>query len=175
MSDLQNTLQKIETKFRLLTLAENECAYILQRNKIKELEKHIEVMESRLDEIRDLTLTVQDVKLEKDKSVEDVEKWSTEQEKRMECYDNPIEQLQNRLKSLKKQDEDDIKEKEYEEEHRKMKFKYQEEKKIEKMKLYLQSKNEIKTSDKEISSSNVKLPKLVIKKLEGTHLDWLCF
>ena len=49
----------------------------------------------------------------------------------MECYDNPKEQLQGRLKSLKKQDEDEIKEKEYEEKHRKMKFRYEEEKKIE--------------------------------------------
>ena len=42
---------------------------------------------------------MQEIRLEKDESVEDVEKWSTEQEKRMECYDNPIEQLQGRLKS----------------------------------------------------------------------------
>ena len=49
----------------------------------------------------------------------------------MECYDNPKEQLQCRFKSLKKQDEDEIKEKEYEEKHRKMKFRYEEEKKIE--------------------------------------------
>lgn len=49
----------------------------------------------------------------------------------MECYDSPKEQLQCRLKSLKKQDDDEIKEKEYEEKHRKMKFRYEEEKKIE--------------------------------------------
>ena len=103
MSDLPNALQKIETKFRLVTLAENECTHILQRNKIKELEKHIAVMESRSNEIRDLKLTVQEIRLEKDKSVKNVEKWSTELQKRMECYNNPIEQSQNRLKSsLKK-------------------------------------------------------------------------
>ena len=56
-----------------------------------------------------------------------------------------------------------------------MKFRYEEEKKIEEMKLHLQGKNEKKTSDKEISSTNVKLPKLVITKFEGTHLDWMCF
>ena len=43
------------------------------------------------------------------------------------------------------------------------------------MKLYLQSQNERKTSDKEITSKNVKLFKLVITKFEGTHLDWLRF
>ena len=111
MSDLQNALQKAETNFRLLALAENGCSHILLRNKIKEVEKHIAVMESRLDEIRDLKSIVQEIRLEKDESVEDVEKWSTKLEKRMECYDSPKEQLQSRLKSLKKQDEDEIKEK----------------------------------------------------------------
>ena len=101
MVDLQNTPQKIEIRFRLLALAENECTRIFLRCKMKEVEKHIAVMESRLDEIRDLKSTVQEIRLEKDKSVEDVEKWSTELEKRMECYDSPIQHLQSRLKLLK--------------------------------------------------------------------------
>ena len=56
-----------------------------------------------------------------------------------------------------------------------MKFRYEEQKKIEEMKLYLQSQNERKASVKEIISTNVKLPKLVITKSEGTHFDWLRF
>lgn len=74
MPDLQNTPQKIEIRFRLLALAENECTLIFLRSKMKEVEKHIAVMESRLDEMRDLKSTVQEIRLEKDKSVEDVEK-----------------------------------------------------------------------------------------------------
>ena len=148
---------------------------MLQRNKIIELEKHIAVTEGRLDEIRDLKATVQEIRLEKDESVEDVEIRSTELEKRMECYGNPIKKLQNRLNSLKKQDEDEIKKEEHEEEHRKMKFKYEEKKKMEVIKLYLQIKNERKTSDKKISSTNVELPKLVTIKFKGMHLDWLHF
>ena len=54
-----------------------------------------------------------------------------------------------------------------------MKFRYEEETKLEEMKLYLQSKNQRKTSDKEIINTNLKLPKLVITKFEGTHLGWL--
>ena len=68
-----------------------------------------------------------------------------------------------------------LKRKKHEQGQRKMKFRYEEEKKIEEMKLHLQGKNEKKTSDKEISRANVKLPKLVITKFEGTHLDWTCF
>lgn len=43
MVDLQNTPQKIEIRFRLLALAENECTRIFLRSKMKEVEKHIAV------------------------------------------------------------------------------------------------------------------------------------
>ena len=66
MSELQNYLQKIETKFRLLALAENESTRVLERNKTKEIEKHIKIIESRLDEIRDLKTAVQEIKIEKE-------------------------------------------------------------------------------------------------------------
>ena len=82
-------------------------------------------MESRLDKIRDIKSTVQQIRLEKNENMEDIEKWSTELEKIMEIYNNPTEQLQSRLKSWKKQDKNEIKEKKYEEEHRKMKFRYE--------------------------------------------------
>ena len=49
----------------------------------------------------------------------------------MGCYNNPIEQLGSRLKSLKKQEENEIKQREYEEELRKMRLRYEEEKKNE--------------------------------------------
>lgn len=45
---------------------------MLQRNKIKEVEKHTAVMESRLEEIRDLKSTVQEIRLKKEGSAEDV-------------------------------------------------------------------------------------------------------
>ena len=97
MSDLQNALQKIEIKFRLLALAETSTH--LYYKEIKEVEKHIAVMESRLDKIRDIKSTVQQIRLEKNENMEDIEKWSTELEKIMEIYNNPTEQLQSRLKS----------------------------------------------------------------------------
>ena len=93
----------------------------------------------------------------------------------MGCYNNPIEQLGSRLKSLKKQEENEIKQREYEEELRKMRLRYEEEKKIEEMKLYLQSKNERKAKDKELSSTKIKPPRLVKTEFEDTYLDWLCF
>ena len=55
MSDLTNTLQKIETQFRLLAPAENESEQILKTNKPKKkIENLLSVIEQRLSEIREL-------------------------------------------------------------------------------------------------------------------------
>ena len=54
MSDLPNILQKVETKFRLLALAENESEQVLQRNEPKETENHLSVIKRRFNEIREL-------------------------------------------------------------------------------------------------------------------------
>ena len=75
--------------------------------------------------------TVQEIRREQEDSLKDAEKLSTELEQRMGCYNNPIEQLGSRLKSLKKQEENEIKQREYEEELRKMRLRYEEEKKNE--------------------------------------------
>ena len=90
----------------------------------------------------------------------------------MGCYNNPIEQLGSRLKSLKKQEENEIKQREYEEELRKMRLRYEEEKK---MKLYLRSGNARKTKDKGSSSTKIKPPRLVKTEFEDTYLDGLRF
>ena len=179
MSELQNYLQKIETKFRLLALAENESTRVLERNKTKEIEKHIKIIESRLDEIRDLKTAVQEIKIEKEEeTIETVENWSATIEKRIETYHQPLELLEQRLKLLKKQSEGEIKEKEYQEEHIKMKFRFEEQRSIEEMRLEIQNQSERKTKERESNKDNqpkVKLPKLVITKFDGTHLDWLRF
>lgn len=82
MSALQKALQKNRNKVSVPNASRNECTHILQRNKIKEIEKHTAVMESRLEEIRDLKSTVQEIRLKKEGSAEDVQTWSTELEKK---------------------------------------------------------------------------------------------
>ena len=177
MSELENLIQKIETKFKLLSLARKETARTLQRNKKKELEKQINVIESRIDEIRDLKAEVQEKKIETGESSEQVEQWSTDIETRLETHDPQIEELQTKLLLITKQSEDEVREKEYQQEQRILSLRYAEEKKIEKMKAEIKT-NEDRINEREQIRDNttkVKLPKLVITKFEGTHLDWLRF
>ena len=45
MADLEITLRKINTKLQMLQITRNECLRILQRSKIRELEKHLQMFE----------------------------------------------------------------------------------------------------------------------------------
>ena len=48
MEDLEITLKKINTKLQIIR---NECPRILQRSKVRELEKHLQMFEGRLEEV----------------------------------------------------------------------------------------------------------------------------
>ena len=49
MADLEITLKKTNTKLQMLRITRNECRRILQRSKIRELEKHLQMLEERLE------------------------------------------------------------------------------------------------------------------------------
>ena len=49
MADSGITLKKINTKLLMLQITRNECPRILQRSKIRELEKHLQMLEERLE------------------------------------------------------------------------------------------------------------------------------
>ena len=74
---------------------------MLQRNEIKELEKHLKKFEERLEKLNNLKSNVQELMLEKNESIEPIEKWSSKHEAEVQENDEPIEEPQNIIKELK--------------------------------------------------------------------------
>ena len=60
--------KKIGTKFKMLNVKEKESARIIERGKIKELERHANETETRVEEIQD----AQELMLESDKEIDEV-------------------------------------------------------------------------------------------------------
>ena len=71
--DLEITLKKINTKLQMLQITGNECSRIRQRSKIRELEKHLQMSEERLEE-------VQELKLEQEENMKEIKKWTSKHE-----------------------------------------------------------------------------------------------
>ena len=66
MADFEITLKKINTKLQMLQITRNECPRILQRSKIRELEKYLQMFEERLEEVHELKGKIQELKLEQE-------------------------------------------------------------------------------------------------------------
>ena len=179
MTELENTLKKINNKLQMLIITNNEYHRLIQRNKLKELEKNLQSFEERLEEIHDLKSKVQELKLENEESMEEIQNWTDKHDEVIVQYDASIEELQNRIKELKERSTEERKaEEEYNEEIRIQKI-YDEEKRIEEIKFEvrqsLEKKAEANIYKTFRENPKVKLPKLVISRFEGTHLDWLRF
>ena len=64
--------KKTEIKFKMFGIKEKESKRIIERGKIKELERHVTEIEIRVEEIQDLKGKVLEIMLESDKEIEEV-------------------------------------------------------------------------------------------------------
>ena len=118
----------------MLQINRNECPRILQRSKIRELEKHLQMQEERLKEVHELKRKNQELKLEQEENMKEIEKWTNKHEAEVEKYDAPIGELQNRIMELKQRESQEIKAKVDQLEEERLQRGYNEERKSETMK-----------------------------------------
>ena len=79
----------------MLQIIRNKCPRILKRSKIRELEKHFQMFEERLEKVHELKGKVQGLKLEQEENMEEIEKWTSKHEAKVQEYDDPMQELQN--------------------------------------------------------------------------------
>ena len=164
----------------MLQITRNECPRILQRSKIRELEKHLQMLEDRLEEVHELKGKLQELKLEQEENMEEIEKLTNKHETKVQEYDAPIEEIQNRIMELKQRESQKRKAEVDQLEEERLQRRYNEERKLETMKFEVRQALEKKA---EMSSERnprenpvqMKLPNFIISKFEGRNLDWLRF
>ena len=117
---------------------------------------------------------VQEMRIDDNIEDEIADEWFNITKEKMERYQELVDRLKGYLEDLREKKEAEIRKKEDKMQEEGFKRRIEEELKIEEMKLEMKKKNE----DKDIivnRNIQVKLPKLVITKFEGTHLDWFRF
>ena len=105
----------------------------------------------------------------------EIEKWTSKHEGKVQEYDAPIEELQNRIMELKQRESQERKAKVDHLEEERLQRRYSEERKLETMKFEVRQALEKKA---EINSERnarenpvkVKLPKLIISKFEEIQI-----
>ena len=92
------------------------------------------MQEERLEEVHGLKRKHQELKLEQEENMEEIEKWRTKHEAKVEKYDAPIGELQYRIMELKQREIQERKAKVDQLEEERLQRGYNEERKSETMK-----------------------------------------
>ena len=181
MVTIQDVQKKIDTKFKTLKLLEKDTPRIYERNKESELIKQKQLYEKRLDEINDLKMEILEVMIENENTEEEIEQWTENHRAAVAIYDAPIEEIENRIVTLKRERETEADHADQEE--RKIQKRLEEDRRILEMQMEMTKKGEREKEEKkkedsllnECKFSKTKLPKLVITTFDGTHFDWFRF
>ena len=99
MATTQDVQKKIDTQFKTLELLEKDNPRIYERNKESELIKHKQLYEKGLDEINDLKIEA----IIENKNTKEIEQWREKHRAAVAIYDALIEEIENRIVTLKRE------------------------------------------------------------------------
>ena len=175
MSTINELLKQIEGKLRVLKFTQGETHRVLDSEKEKAIERHAKVFEDLIEQTHQLKVQAQQSKIENGDAQEEVTKWSLDIENEIAAYEQAVDEIKERIANQHAKAKDE--EEKIEQEKRRLLF--EEELKMEKAKLELKQEFEKKMEESyaksAVKGNNAKLPKLVITKFQGTHLDWQRF
>ena len=154
--EVQERVKDLENKLKLLTLEREDTLYMLKNANIKEIKVQADFYEQTLGEIRSLQREVKQAKIKQDISVDEIKTWDHEvttlKREEEELYYDLLKVVEDYSNEEKREEE------------------YLCKLELEKLKL---SQNHNK--HKEVVTEQVRLPKLIITKFQGTHFDWWRF
>ena len=161
----EETLIKIERKFKLLALEEEETDAALNLNKRKPLKRQLEVYRVTLHEICELKRLAKELKIEADEDLDDIKKWNQKMITEIQKYESICDDLSSAIENL------DLRQQREEEQSAEQlrKKRFDEELELEEMKIKLRAKAEKEKGE------TAKLPKLTITPFKGKLLDWQRF
>ena len=148
-------------------------------DKESELIKQKQLYEKCLDEINSLKMEILEAVIENKNTEEEIEQWTENHRAAVAIYDAQIEEIENRIITLKREKEAD----DAEQEERRIQRRLEEKRRILEMQTEVKKKEEREKEEKkkeyslwnDYKFSKMKLPKLVITKFDGTHFDWFRF
>ena len=170
---MEEKQKELETELQLLALNRSKTAAIVDKGNLDKILRHKEILKKIVNAIEDLKVDIEKAKLEAGEIVENVQKWSATIEQRTDEADLEISDLTRSLEEAATRAED------YKREKEKTLLDRQREEELEFEKLKLEQKAKIQQTEqaaaKPASKSNVKMPKLIITKYDGTYEKWLSF
>ena len=184
--EMEKLKEDLKGKRNLLLFTLGKSESVLGTGNVQTIKRHREALSSIADQIDALKLQVVEEMFKSSDSEENIGDWNDEIEKQIGEVDTRVTYINERLASLKleqdtktQESEKEIKARDREEQLRferaQLEQKLEFEQKIEEAKKNYTTKSEAKASPAPNEGVRTKLPKLTITKFNGTHTDWLRF
>lgn len=161
--------QSIATKLKHLKIIESETNDILAKKNTRQINRHKMTLEQKLDEVHELKARAFELKLESDEEL--AMEWRANLNKTLSAMEQQVEEIEETITKWKHEEKEKQHREEEIEQQSRLDTKMKEELEIEKAKLELRKQDTTKGSEQ----LRIKLPKLIITKFQGNHLDWLRF
>eukprot|EP00794_Sanderia_malayensis_P017403 gene17403-19146_t len=127
MAELTNAVKNIDGKLRFLEFLGEETEEIIEKNERKSITRQIKAYESKLEEIEELKLNIQELKIQAEEEPQEVRNWRKCISEKQKQFEPLLERLQTAIRGF---EENDKKNKQQEKEQE-----YEKEISLEKMKL----------------------------------------
>ncbi len=147
-------------------------ARILEDKKERELRKHLQAIESRLQDIYSLRDQVENVLMAETEKAEKVEDWGVELDARVERFKNTVEMTNDALSGLDSDKEKEKIERERQEEELRLQRGFEEDKRIEDMRLQIREQRQPKHSEDKTGITQERDMKVKPSETQHNKIQW---
>ena len=182
MATADEVQKKLDAAIKMLQFTQQETDRILDKNAMKPLQRHLKTIENQLEQVEDLKVCMQKLKIESGKDPQEVRGWSQGIEKNIATSEETVDAIQEKMAALEEQALGEERQREEEIAELRRRRQFEEDIRFEEEKLRIKREFERKMEEEREKSqlrkdqtSKAKLPKLIITKFQGTHIDWQRF
>ena len=161
---MENAEGKLQTKLTQLEIHAKRTEQVLNSGSVEAIERHKGALRSTISEADELKRALEALKIEAKEDLGDISTWNSEIDLHLMKADEEVGKLRKWLEDRRRQEETTARE-----DQLKFEMKLHEQKMKHKTSLTTQESHEGGGSPKQ---TQAKLPKIEIKKFEGSYLDW---
>ncbi len=182
METAETVQEKINAAIQMLKYTQQNTGTILSKNAMKPLQRHLKTIENQLEEVEDLKVQMQKLKIASGKDLEEVRDWSQGIDENIALYEETVGEVQEKIAALKERALGEERQREEEIVELRRRRQLEEDIRLEEEKLKIKREFDRRLEEEREKlqlhkdrTPKAKLPKLIITKFQGTHIDWQRF
>ncbi|CAB4044395.1 Hypothetical predicted protein, partial [Paramuricea clavata] len=100
MESIENLSKNIETKLRFIKFTQEQAVKSVETNNVLAMERQIKTLTTKVGEVHDIKVKIQELKIEKGENIEDLQTWDAALEDKLFAIEEQIADLDNSLKRI---------------------------------------------------------------------------